>query len=165
MTVTDRVRALVEPLLTQLDLELFDVEQAGGVLRVTVDRPGGVDLIQVAEATRAVSRALDDNDPLPGRYTLEVTSPGLERKLRTPAHFRGAVGSDVTIKLVPGVSETRRLAGVLVGADDETVVIADGDGDEQRIPYDQIERARTVFEWGPQPKPGRRGGADRKATA
>ncbi len=164
MSVTDEVRALVEPLVAELGLELYDVEHTGGVLRVTVDRSGGVDLTQVAEATRAVSRALDEHDPMSGRYTLEVTSPGLERKLRTPAHFQGAVGADVTIKLVAGVSETRRLNGVVAAADDESVVVV-ADGDEQRIPYVHIDKARTVFEWGPAPKPSRSGGAGRKATA
>ncbi len=164
MGVAEQVRSLVEPLVTELGLELYDVEQAGAVLRVTVDHPGGVDLTQVAEVTRALSRALDEHDPVPGRYTLEVTSPGLERKLRTPAHFRGAVGSDVTIKLVAGVAETRRIAGVLADADDESVVVV-ADGDEHRIPYAHIDKARTVFEWGPAPKPGRSGSADRRATA
>jgi ribosome maturation factor RimP len=87
-----RVTAIVAPLLVDLKLDLYDVEFRGGTLRVTVDTPpgspGGVDLDTIALVTRMVSRDLDHADPIPGRYTLEVTSPGLERTLRTPAHFR-----------------------------------------------------------------------------
>jgi ribosome maturation factor RimP len=72
MSVTERVRAIVEPLLSDRDLELFDIEQSGSVLRITVDRKGGVGLDTLGEATKLISRALDEHDPMPGRYTLEV---------------------------------------------------------------------------------------------
>ena len=97
MTVADRVRDVVLPLLAERDLELYDVEVAGRDLRVVVDRAAGLDLDRLAEATRAVSRALDDADPIAGAYTLEVSSPGLERRLRTPQHFAGAVGEAVKV--------------------------------------------------------------------
>ena len=88
----ERVTALIAPEVTAAGLSLYDLEHAGGVLRVVVDRPGGVDIEAIAAITRAVSRLLDEHDPLPGHYTLEVSSPGLERRLRVPAHFAGAVG-------------------------------------------------------------------------
>ena len=87
MTVVERVRSSVAPLLADLGLEIYDIEHGGGVLRISVDKPGGVDLDAIALATRIVSRQLDHDDPIPGRYTLEVTSPGIERPLRTPEHF------------------------------------------------------------------------------
>ena len=87
MSVSDRVRAVIEPVVAAQDLELFDLEQAGPVLRVIVDRAGGVDMEAIAATTRALSRALDEHDPIAGQYTLEVSSPGLERPLRTPAHW------------------------------------------------------------------------------
>ncbi|MEX2626641.1 MAG: ribosome maturation factor RimP [Ilumatobacteraceae bacterium] len=173
--VVERVRSLVAPIADDLDLDLYDVEQRGGTLRVTVDtRPdssGGVDLDTIALATRLVSRELDHADPVPGRYTLEVTSPGLERPLRTPAHFKREVGKRVTIRLTDAPSDQRRVDGVLTAADDTGVTVraaehssgasADsgaGDDDtgvaERTVPYDRIDRARTVFEWGPAPKPG-----------
>ncbi len=84
--VVGRVRALVEPIVADLDLDLYDVEQRGGTVRVVIDTPpgsaGGVDLDTLALATRLVSRELDHADPVPGAYTLEVTSPGVERTLR-----------------------------------------------------------------------------------
>ena len=78
----------LRPLLSGLGLDLYDLELAGGTLSVTVTRPGGVDLDALTEASRAVSAWLDANDPIPGRYTLDVSSPGLERRLRTPGALR-----------------------------------------------------------------------------
>jgi ribosome maturation factor RimP len=156
MTVTDRVRDLVLPLLADRDLDLYDVEMAGPVLKVVVERPGGLDLDALSDATRAVSRALDEADPIAGSYTLEVTSPGLERTLRTPSHFAGAVGETVKVKVVAGAAEAggdRRVAGVLAAADDDGITVRTGDDEdapvERQVRYGDIERARTVFEWGP----------------
>jgi ribosome maturation factor RimP len=158
MTVTDRVREVVAPLLDERALDLYDIELAGPVLRVVVDRAGGLDLDVIADATRALSRALDEADPIAGRYTLEVTSPGLERPLRTPRHFAGAVGETVKVKVTAaaaGETGERRLAGVLAAADDGGITVRSDDPPAERhVPYDDIERARTVFEWGPAEKPG-----------
>jgi ribosome maturation factor RimP len=150
VSVADRVRELVLPILAERQLELYDVEHAGGVLRVVVDRAGGLDLDALSEVTRAVSRALDSADPITGRYTLEVTSPGLERTLRTPEHFARAVGETVKIKTAPGVEE-RRIEGVLAEAGSEGIAVRTGEGEAgvRRLAYDDVVRARTVFEWGP----------------
>jgi ribosome maturation factor RimP len=156
MTVSDRVRDIVLPLLADRDLDLYDVEMAGPVLKVVVERPGGLDLDALSDATRAVSRALDEADPIAGSYTLEVTSPGLERTLRTPSHFAGAVGETVKVKVVADAAEAggdRRVAGVLAAADDDGITVRTGDDEdapvERQVRYGDIERARTVFEWGP----------------
>jgi len=150
MSVADRVRRIVEPLLAEQGLECFDVEFAGGRLVVMADRPGGVDLDALTEATRRISAALDREDPVPGRYILEVSSPGLERRLRTPEHFRRFIGATVSVKLQPGTDSPRRLTGRLDAADDTAITVAG-----RAIPYGEIERAQTVFEWGPAPKPGK----------
>jgi ribosome maturation factor RimP len=156
-TVTDRVRVLVAPVVAELGLELFDVEHAGGVLKISVDRPGGVDLDALSVATRRLSRVLDDADPVPGRYTLEVSSPGLERNLRTPAHFAWARGKQVAVKTVAGYEGERRLSGV-VGESDEAGFELRLEGAETvRLAYDDVERVRTVFEWGGQQPPGKAG--------
>jgi ribosome maturation factor RimP len=156
MSVPERVRAVVEPVVAAQDLELFDLEQAGPVLRVTVDRPGGVDMSAIAATTRAISRALDEHDPIAGQYTLEVSSPGLERPLRTPAHFAWAVGKQVSVKTVPNHPAGRRLSGTVTAADDHSVTLAldEPAGEPLTLPLDDIEKARTTFEWGPAPKPG-----------
>jgi ribosome maturation factor RimP len=167
-----RVRELVDPIASDLDLDLYDVEQRGGTLRVTLDtRPGtpaSVDLEQLSLATRLISRELDHADPVPGRYTLEVTSPGLERNLRTPAHFQREVGKTVSVRLAKVEAEQRRLEGVLVAADERTATIrVEGGGEpvEHVIDIDSIDRARTVFVWGPQPKPGKSGGRKQAQSA
>jgi len=150
--------AALQPVVTDVGLELVDVEMKSGVLQVTVDRDGGVDLEALTDANRAVSVVLDDLDPIPGRYSLEVSSPGVERPLRTPAHFARAVGSLVTVKTRPQVPGERRLRGTLVGSDDDgfTLAVEDSDDEPVRLAYGDIDRARTVFVWGGQEKPGSR---------
>ena len=152
-STVERVRAVVEPVVTAAALDLYDVELAGAVVRVLVDRAGGVDLSVLGEVTRRVSEALDADDPLPGRYTLEVSSPGLERKLRTPEHFATALGKQVRVRTVAGTEGERRVEGELLAADPDGLTVAAADG-ERRIAYAEVERARTVFEWGPTPPPG-----------
>ena len=156
------VAEAVAPALQSLGLELFDVELTGSgrarTLRVFVDRDGGVDLDAITAATEAVSPVLDTDArvaaSLPGSYTLEVSSPGLERPLRTPAHFRRAVGSPVSIKTRPPEGGPVRRRAVITAADDRGVTL-DVDGSTEQLAYDEILQARTVFEWGPAPKPGR----------
>jgi len=153
----DLVDAL-SPILEARGLDLVDVELRGAALTVFVDRSGGVGLDELGEATREVSSALDVIDPLPGRYTLSVSSPGLERRLRTPAHFARAVGEKVTVRVDAGTADVRRITGTLGAADETgcTLVGPEVPGGEVRIGYDQIERARTVFEWGPEPRAPKR---------
>jgi ribosome maturation factor RimP len=154
MNVADRVRHIVLPILTSHDVELYDLEVQGPLVRVVVDRAGGVDLESLGAVTRAVSRALDDADPIPSRYTLEVTSPGVERQLRTPEQFARAVGEVVKVRTLAGVEGDRRVQGMLANADDMGITVRSDDA-RRTLAYGEIERARTVFEWGiPGPKPG-----------
>ncbi|HWD54120.1 MAG TPA: ribosome maturation factor RimP [Acidimicrobiales bacterium] len=150
---TDLADAL-SPVVEARGLELIDVELKGAQLTVFVDREGGVGLDELADATKDVSAELDRLDPLPGRYTLTVSSPGLERRLRTPAHFARAVGQKVTVRIDAGTADVRRLSGTLEAADDSgcTLTGPEVPDGELRISYDQIERARTVFDWGPAPR-------------
>lgn len=178
MSVIDQVRELVLPVLAARGLDLYDVELAGSVVRVVVDggdRAAGLDLDVLSDVTKAVSRTLDEGDPIAGRYTLEVTSPGLERRLRTPRHFERAVGERVRIRTAPGIEPDRRIEGVLTTADatgiDVETVGESGEPSRRRLAYGDIDRARTVFVWGPNsgaPRDGRPGGrrgrAGRKHT-
>jgi ribosome maturation factor RimP len=156
--MTDELFATIRPVLETARLELVDVELRSGVLVVTVDRPGGVDLEALTDANRAVSALLDELDPIPGRYTLEISSPGVERTLRTPDHFARAVGETVTVKTRPQVPGERRLRGELLAADGDGLELAvEGSaGGTIRLAYSDIDRARTVFVWGPEPRPGSR---------
>ena len=150
---TDLAGAL-SPVLEARGLDLVDVEIQGAQLTVFVDREGGVGLDELGEATRDVSAELDRIDPMAGRYTLSVSSPGLERRLRTPAHFARAVGETISVRVDAGTEEVRRITGTLASADESgcTLIGPDVPGGEVRIDYDRIERARTVFEWGPEPR-------------
>jgi ribosome maturation factor RimP len=152
---TDRVRSVVEQPLSEAGFEVVGVERKGPVLAVTVDRPEGVDIDAVTEATRLVNSLLDANDLLGAQTTLEVSSPGIERPLRTPAHFRRFVGTEVAVKLRPGTEGERRLTGALEAADDEGVMVAG-----RRLAYADIDKARTVFVW---PGPGRPAGQKTQA--
>jgi ribosome maturation factor RimP len=142
--------SMLEPAVRAVGLELFDVEFKSGVVQVTVDRQGGVDLEALTDANRVVSALLDERDPIPGAYTLEVSSPGVERTLRTPAHFAKAVGETISVKTRPQVPGDRRLTGRLVGADEGGLELAvDGVPEATvRLAYSDIDRARTVFAWG-----------------
>lgn len=151
MSVTDRVRDIVLPILETHEVGLYDVDVQGPLVRVVVDRDGGVDLDVLSSVTRAVSRALDESDPIGHRYTLEVTSPGLERSLRTPEQFARAVGETVKVKTKPDVDGERRVEGVLSTADGDGITV-----DDRKLAYHEIERARTVFEWGTEKKRERR---------
>ena len=148
MTAADRVREIVAPLVEAADLELYDLELAGGVLQVSVDAPGGPDIGTISQLARTISRALDEHDPIDGTYTLEVGTPGLERPLRTPHHFARSVGMTAKVKTKPDVEGERRLEGTITAADDATVTIQAPEGAERTLRYDDIERARTTFEWG-----------------
>lgn len=164
MADLEAVRAAAEPVLSGLALELVGLEVVGAgrarTLRVTVDRPdasvagAGVDLDALAAASDRLSAVLDALDAVPGPYTLEVSSPGLERPLRRPGEFRRFVGTTVSIKSHEPVSGARRHRGLLLEADDEGVAL-EVEGERRRFPYAGIAQARTVFEWGPAPKPGK----------
>ncbi len=152
----EELYATLQPVMSAAGLELIDVELRAGVLLVTVDRAGGVDLDALTEANRAASSVLDELDPIPGRYALEVSSPGVERTLRTPAHFSRAVGEVVTVKTRPQVAGDRRRRGRLLSADDDGFELeVEGADRPVRLAYGEVDRARTVFEWGPAPRPGR----------
>jgi ribosome maturation factor RimP len=151
MGVNETVRDVVLSVVGDHDVELYDLEVQGPVVRVFVDRAGGVDLEVLSAVTRAVSRGLDAADPIGHRYTLEVTSPGLERKLRTPEQFIRAVGEMVKVKTKPDVEGERRVEGALTNADSDGITVGD-----RKLAYHEIERARTVFEWGTEKKRERR---------
>jgi ribosome maturation factor RimP len=162
----EALERVVAPVVESLDLELYDLEVSGGgghrILRVVIDRPAGddrgIDLDAITAATEAVSPALDRDpvaaDALRGAYTLEVTSPGLERTLREPRHYQRALGSTVSVKTGDGEDAARR-KGVIAAVDDQGFEL-EVDGRRERIAYADVVQARTVFEWGGADKPGRK---------
>ena len=161
-TVADKVAAIVEPMASALGLEIYDIDYSGGTLKVVLDTPPGgptgVNLDDLALVTRQLGRELDHSDPVPGRYTLEVTSPGLERTLRRPQHFIREVGKTVNIRLHSAVNGMRRIQGELMAATSDTVTVRNSESADLStvdINIADIERARTVFVWERAEKPGK----------
>jgi ribosome maturation factor RimP len=155
LTTEAEIWTVVEPYLAAERLELDDVELLGRgpgqLLRVVVDGQG-VNVDRLAEVSRGLSRLLDDETALTDSYRLEVTSPGLERNLRLPAHFAKSLGREVVVKLeTGGVKSTLR--GTLAEAGDTSFVV---EGDDQRsvVAYPDVVSAKTVFRWEKAPKPG-----------
>jgi len=162
MGALEEVRDLAEAVARRRSLRLWDVEMAGqpgrAVVRVYVDADDGVDLETVAEVSEEISRGLDLRDPIQGRYTLEVSSPGLERSLKEPEHWRVSVGKKVVVKTKEKlVGDSHRLDATVDGTTADAVVLRpDGDGAAVEVPFEAIRSARTVFEWD--------AGGDRKTT-
>ena len=148
MAIANRVRELVAPVVEATSARLYDVEHHGHTVRVVVDSDGGIDLEALARLSRVMSRILDDHEVMSGRYTLEVSSPGLERPLRTLEHFRSAEGSVVRIKTGPEFDGPRRITGVLESVQDGEVRVRCEDGSSQRVGLSDVASARTTFEWG-----------------
>ena len=149
----DRLRQLIAGHLGAEGVELYDLELVGQgkgrVLRVMVEAEGGIDLDRITDVSHGVSRLLDEEDAIGGTYSLEVTSPGLERPLRTPAHYAAAVGREVEVK----VEAAGPLRGVLTQADG-TGLTVEVDGEGHHVAYDEVRSARTVFRWERGEKPG-----------
>ena len=146
--VAERLWGTIEPYVAAEGVELDDVEVLGGgqIVRVTLDadEPVGVDMI--AELSRGIGRLLDADDPINDAYTLEVSSPGLERKLSRQRHYEKSIGRQVKVKTFAPVSDEKSHTGVLVSADGDAFVI-EVDGESRQITYGDVSSARTVFVW------------------
>jgi len=147
--VRETLMRLLEPTVAALELELVDLEFAregrGGVLRIFIDRSSneaaGITVDDCARVSHAVSVVLESDDPIPGHYTLEVSSPGFDRILRTRAHFERFVGSRVAVELKLPQDGRRRFVGMLSSIDAEAIAVS-VDGREFRLPLERIQKAR-----------------------
>lgn len=155
--VSERLWGMVEPYVAAEGIELDDLEVAGGdkasLLRVTLDAPDPIDVDRIARISRGLSRLLDEEDPFPGAYTLEVSTPGLERKLRRPRHYAKSVGREVKVKTRTEIEGERNHRGILVRAGDADFTIA-AEAGERTIPFDAVASAQTVFVWTKPVRPG-----------
>lgn len=148
--VTDRLAVVLAPLIEALglDLEAVEVTRAGkhSVLRVAIDKDGGVDMDDIADATRTVSDALDESDLMgSGAYTLEVSSPGVDRPLTLPRHWRRNAGRLVKVSFSGDAEDvTGRIA-----AGDEDGATLTVDGDEVRVSYAEVKKAKIQIEFKP----------------
>jgi ribosome maturation factor RimP len=151
--------ALVRPVVEGAGLELVDAtyrgERGRRVLRVTIDRDGGVDLDTIATISEKLARRLDLEGFGEGSYQLEVSSPGLERPLKTQAQFERSIGARIEVRTIDPVDGATQHAGTLRGVDDAGIEL-DRDGGVRRIELSAIASARTVVDWAAELK-----GADR----
>ncbi len=143
----DALISLLEPTIERLGYELTDLELKlggrDGLVRVFIDKASGIDIEDCEAVSRQVSAILDVEDPLPGHYTLEVSSPGLDRALTKPAHFQRFMGEDVRIKLRFPLAGRRNFKGALKSANDENIEV-EVDGKSHSLPLATIESARLV---------------------
>jgi len=143
----DELLKLLEPAVEQLGFELADLElKTGGrdgLLRVFIDKAEGIGIEDCEAVSRQVSAILDVEDPLPGNYTLEVSSPGLDRTLTKPDHFRRFMGQDVKVKLRFPLAGRRNFRGALAAADEDKIEV-EVDGELHSLPLATIESARLV---------------------
>jgi ribosome maturation factor RimP len=172
MDLRERLIGLVEPLLASLGYELVDIEVAGGqgdaTLRVYIDWPGGeppeglvtegdeqnrsfegIGVEDCAKVSRELSTLLDVEDPIPTAYALEVSSPGVDRILRTPEHFRRFVGERVHVELAQARNGRRRFTGQMTRADDGRIEL-NVDGEPVAMSLAEIGKARLAPDWSQQ---------------
>ena len=140
---------LIEPVGQELGCELWGIEklQQGRqvVLKIYIESADGINVDDCARVSRQVSAILDVEDPIPGEYMLEVSSPGVERRLFKPEHFNVCKGEKVQITLRQAFDGRRKFKGLLCGLEDEEVVIRVDDAQEIVLPMDSIERARVLM--------------------
>jgi len=143
----DTLAARLEPLVEGLGYELWELEysagRGNGFLRLYIDAEAGITLDDCERVSRAVSEVLDAEDPIPGHYTLEVSSPGLERPLRSAQQFARFVGETVLVETVQALEGRRRFKGALTAVAATTVEV-DVDGRRWTLPLDGIRKAHLV---------------------
>ena len=144
--VPQTVARLVEPVALAHGLELVDVQfaPAGGrsVLRLVLDRDGGITVDHLAALSREAGDVLDAADAVPTGYTLECSSPGVNRPLRKPADFARYCGKEVSLRTTTAIDGGRSFAGILLDAGDEGIEIDDRSRGRLSVPYGLIEKAR-----------------------
>ncbi|MDY6982656.1 MAG: ribosome maturation factor RimP [Pseudomonadota bacterium] len=146
-TREETIRKIVEPVVAALGFQLWGIEYLGQgrhtLLRVYLDKEGGIDIEDCAEASRHISSILDVEDPISSEYTLEVSSPGLDRTLFTLEQMKAYVGANLKVRLTGNFEGRRNFSGILKDVvNDEVVLVADGS--ELVFPYELVEKANIV---------------------
>jgi len=143
MSLESDIKKMVE----SIGLSLYDTailnENDQTIFRVSVTAPGGVSLDQCVEATHLISPLLDVTSPVSGEYRLEVSSPGIERKLKTFDHFTQSIGEKVVFSTV----NKEKFDGELMSAENDEITVKTKDGEKHTVPFRSISKAKTYFEW------------------
>ena len=155
MSSLERIRELVDRVATSEGMELVDVELHGrgpsAILRIFLDRPGGITLKDCQVISEQVGALLDVEDLIENRYTLEVSSPGLDRKLVKPADFERFAGRRINLALKVARQGRKRFRGLLLGMKQETVRMDIGDGQVMDFEYGEIEKVNLIAEFSGRP--------------
>ena len=154
MGITQKINEIIETLLLPLDFELYDIELNGGILKVTINSNNGITIDELADLNRKISSELDEKDLIKNKYTLEVSSPGLERKLRRQEHYLGAINEVISVKLGPHVEGERRYEGQLVKINESILTIQPSNSTQVELNLNDVTSAKTVYKWEKNPKPG-----------
>lgn len=150
--MVEKIRAIAERVAGSEGLEVVDVQLLGGggtrVLRLFIDKPAGVSHADCELMSQQVGTILDVEDVVPGgKYTLEVSSPGVERKLSRPSEFERFTGQKIKVTLREPVEEKRHWMGVLAGFSQGVITLEPAPGKTIQFPLEQVERANLKFEW------------------
>ena len=148
-----KILVLAEDLLLNLGFELVDMEfsqsDEGSILRLFINKDGGVTLEDCTHVSRMFGALLDVEDPIAGRYSLEISSPGLNRRLRKFQDFQTRIGETVKIKLVQTLDGRRRFKGILKEVQGEPLIVTvEVDGEEFTVPLDESARCNLVYKFG-----------------
>ncbi len=145
-----QLEEMVEPVVTTLGYELWGLEQLSqgkySVVKIYIEKEDGIDVEDCARVSRQVSSLLDVEEPIPGKYTLEVSSPGLDRRLFKLSQFDAFKGSRIKFTLRRAFEGRRKFEGLLTGIEDDEVVVRLTETEEVLFPFEDIERANVVPE-------------------
>ncbi len=160
MQIEEQVRSLVAPLLKNLSIDLWDVECKGFKLSILVDTTQGIDIETLSFVSRILSSELDNFEPVAGNYTLEVSSPGLNKTLRHLEHYESSLGSEISIRLNSPIDGEFRIMGVLKDVTESGIEVhsrplksqnqpeeAESGQFSKKIPFEAIKKAQILFEW------------------
>jgi len=145
-----RVHDLVETVITAMGYECVGVEYLPqgkhSLLRIYIDKPEGISVEDCEAVSRQVSGILDVEDPISGQYSLEVSSPGLDRPLFSLQHYENFIGNNVHIRLRNVLDGRRKLSGIITAVEDDVITISEH-GDKTQVPFSMIDKGNLIPEW------------------
>lgn len=148
--IAGTVRELVAPVADSLGYMLWDVEYvkegADMILRITIDKPEGIDIEDCEKMSRAIDPIIDEADPIEVSYKMEVSSPGIERVLSRPEHFTSCIGEKIEVKLYAPIDGKKQIVGILGASDEKTITVAVDENDVV-LEKSAVAKVSTVFDW------------------
>lgn len=144
------VRDLITPVADSLGYDVWDVEYvkegADMILRITIDKDGGIDIEDCEKMSRAIDPVIDEADPIESSYRMEVSSPGVERTLTRPEHFEKCIGEKVEVRLYAPMDGKKQLVGILSAADEKSITVTVGE-ENITLQKSAVAKAATLFDW------------------